>query len=252
MPTHMNQYWISISLIYSLGISVSCVSKSYVRQQVTPIIEKVNLGEGTAKKASKIKEVDTGVQHNLEVQSARDDRVAYLVDSAAQKAAKAQQTGEDAARRVADLASAIAKYDDYQVVNQVSVYFDLGKDTLGMDSERKLDDLGFQFSNVQNYIITVEGGTDSLGNQEHNHDLSSRRADMVRQYLTAKCHLPSFRIHTIGLGADRPIASNDTASGRAQNRRANIQIWTGPGATERVKPKSGASTDDGYDRESAR
>jgi OOP family OmpA-OmpF porin len=237
----MNQYWISISLIYSLGISVSCVSKSYVRQQVTPIIEKVNLGEGTAKNASKIKEVDTGVQHNLEVQSARDDRVAYQADSAAQKA-----------RRVADLASAIANYDDYQVVNQVSVYFDLGKDTLGMDSERKLDDLGFQFSNVQNYIITVEAGTDSLGNQEHNHDLSSRRADMVRQYLTAKCHLPSFRIHTIGLGADRPIASNDTASGRAQNRRANIQIWTGPGATERVKPKSGASTDDGYDRESAR
>jgi|SRR4051794_27553873 OOP family OmpA-OmpF porin len=247
----MNRYWIAISLISSMTVSVGCVSKSYVRQQVTPIIEKVNrLDEETAKNTNEIKEVDARIQQSLEVQSAHNNRVANQADSAAQEAAKAQQTAEDATRRIEELSSAVANYDNYQIVNQVSVYFDLGKDTLGTKSQKTLDDLGAQFSNAQKYIITVEGGTDSLGNQEHNYDLSTRRADMVRQYLAAQCHLPALKIHAIGLGADKPIASNDTASGRAQNRRANVQIFSGQGAAERVQPKSGASADDGYDRTS--
>lgn len=208
--------------------------------------------EEIAKSTNEIKEVDARVRQSLEVQTAHNDQVTKQADSAAQQAAEAQQAADDAARRVANLSSAIANYDDYQVVNQVWIHFDLGKYSLRTESEKTLDDLGSQFSNAQNYIITVEGGTDSLGDPEHNYDLSSRRAKMVRQYLTANCNLPAFKIYTIGVGADKPIASNKTATGRAQNRRADVQILTGPGAAERVHPKSGASADDDYSPESAR
>jgi outer membrane protein OmpA-like peptidoglycan-associated protein len=210
------------------------------------------LDDETAKNTNEIKEVDARVQQSLEVKSSHNGQVAYQGYSAVQQAAEAQQTAEDAARRVANLSSAIANYDDYQVVNQVSIHFDLGKYSLDTESEQTLDDLGSQFSNAQNYIITIEGGTDSLGNPEHNYDLSSRRAEMVRQYLTAKYNLPAFKIYTIGVGADKPLASNDTPAGRAQNRRADVQILTGTGAAERVHPKSGASSDDDYAPEPAR
>jgi outer membrane protein OmpA-like peptidoglycan-associated protein len=71
--------------------------------------------------------------------------------------------------------------------------------------------------------ITVEGHTDSRGNEEHNQLLSKQRADAVRDYLVGQGVKPE-RITTVGYGETRPVASNDTAEGRANNRRVEIVI----------------------------
>jgi len=69
--------------------------------------------------------------------------------------------------------------------------------------------------------VTVEGHTDSVGSAAYNQKLSERRAQAVKRYLVRQGIDPS-RITTEGYGKSRPIASNETEEGRAQNRRADI------------------------------
>jgi len=71
--------------------------------------------------------------------------------------------------------------------------------------------------------VHVEGHTDNVGAAEYNRDLSQRRADSVRYFLTQQ-GVASGRITTAGMGMDRPVASNASASGRQMNRRVEIII----------------------------
>ncbi len=72
-------------------------------------------------------------------------------------------------------------------------------------------------------IVTVTGHTDNTGSAAYNQDLSERRAFSVTSVLRSG-GVSSSRIRTVGAGESRPIASNQTAGGRAQNRRVDITI----------------------------
>jgi outer membrane protein OmpA-like peptidoglycan-associated protein len=72
--------------------------------------------------------------------------------------------------------------------------------------------------------ITVEGHTDSQGNDEFNQALSARRAIAVREYILANMAISADRIRAVGYGESRPISRNDTAAGRAQNRRIDVVL----------------------------
>jgi outer membrane protein OmpA-like peptidoglycan-associated protein len=71
--------------------------------------------------------------------------------------------------------------------------------------------------------VDVNGHTDSDGSNEYNDDLSRRRADAVAQYLISQ-QLDGRRFSVQGFGESQPITSNASASGKAQNRRVEIQI----------------------------
>jgi SH3 domain-containing YSC84-like protein 1 len=71
--------------------------------------------------------------------------------------------------------------------------------------------------------IEIQGHTDSSGNAEYNMGLSVRRANAVKDYLVDH-GISSSRLTVKGLGATQPVVSNDTANGRAYNRRVNIEI----------------------------
>ena len=72
--------------------------------------------------------------------------------------------------------------------------------------------------------IIIEGHTDSQGGDEANMQLSQERADAVREYLIANQGLDASRVTAVGYGKTRPIASNESESGRAQNRRIDVVI----------------------------
>ena len=72
-------------------------------------------------------------------------------------------------------------------------------------------------------LVIVEGHTDGVGSEGYNMKLSRRRAEAVRGYLVDHGIAPS-RIRAEGFGKSRPVASNDTAEGRAQNRRVELHI----------------------------
>jgi outer membrane protein OmpA-like peptidoglycan-associated protein len=74
--------------------------------------------------------------------------------------------------------------------------------------------------------IIIEGHTDSSGDAQSNQRLSEARAQAVQTRLMTELALPAGRLHALGYGEDRPVASNDTSAGRKQNRRIDIVIQT--------------------------
>jgi OOP family OmpA-OmpF porin len=125
-----------------------------------------------------------------------------------------------------------AKYDDTPgTISDVVaarnwlITFESGKATFTKDALKTLDEL-FNVLSVNNLSIQIDGHTDNTGNPQGNIALSQARADAVRAYLTSKAPslFPSGRIVTQGFGDTKPVASNSTADGKAQNRRVTITI----------------------------
>ncbi|MCL7745221.1 OmpA family protein [Guyparkeria hydrothermalis] len=88
---------------------------------------------------------------------------------------------------------------------------------------RTLNDIAASIQQYPNTVVRVEGHTDSTGSASYNQDLSVNRAQSVASYL-AQSGVSSSRVQAIGYGESRPIATNSTPQGRAQNRRVEILI----------------------------
>lgn len=86
-----------------------------------------------------------------------------------------------------------------------------------------LDDVARTLGEYNQTIVEVAGHTDSVGSDAYNNDLSVRRANAVAAYLTSHGVMQQ-RLMTVGAGESRPIASNETDAGRAQNRRVEITL----------------------------
>ena len=71
---------------------------------------------------------------------------------------------------------------------------------------------------------SIEGNTDSVGSKSSNISLSEKRAAAVRKYLVDTHKMPFNRFIVIGNGPDKPVASNDSAAGKAKNRRTDFEL----------------------------
>jgi outer membrane protein OmpA-like peptidoglycan-associated protein len=95
--------------------------------------------------------------------------------------------------------------------------------TIEPASAQVLDDVAAVLTAHPTARVLVEGHTDSTGAPDTNRTLSLSRAEATRKYLTEK-GIDGSRIETAGIGASRPLASNDTPEGRAQNRRTELVV----------------------------
>jgi outer membrane protein OmpA-like peptidoglycan-associated protein len=207
--------------------SVGCSTKNYVKQQTTPLINKTNeLDDMTAKNSRDIKDVDARAQAGIQAVNTKTTEVEQKAQSAGQTAASAQQTADAANTRVGVLTNTVANLDNYHPVAETSVKFGFNKDNLTPKAKEALDQLAGSISSTKGYLIALEGGTDSVGPADYNYDLSQRRANAVIQYLASKYNVPAHKIYVIGLGKDKPVETNKTASGRADNRRVDVRLMT--------------------------
>jgi outer membrane protein OmpA-like peptidoglycan-associated protein len=101
------------------------------------------------------------------------------------------------------------------------INFDSDSDQLRDESKPTLEQIASMLRSNAGLGVTIEGHTDSTSTAEHNQDLSTRRANAVRQYLVT-AGIDAARLDAIGFGATKPIASNDSALGRAANRRVEL------------------------------
>ena len=223
----MNRTSLTIFMAASMVASVGCSSKNYVKQQTTPLINKTNeLDDLSAKNSKDIKDVDSRVQAGLQEVNAKTAEVDQKAQTAAQQAAQAQTSADNAVHRVDTLQSAVANLDNYRVVSESAVHFGFNKDTLTKDAKADLDKIAEAVPNTKGYLITVEGATDSVGDADYNYALSERRADSVIQYLAAQHGIPAHKIYLIGLGKDKPVDTNKTRAGRAANRRVDVRLMS--------------------------
>ena len=222
----MNRAVLAFGLAATLA-SVGCASKNYVRKESTPIINKVNeLDDMTAKNSRDIKDVDARAQQGIQGVQAKAAEVDQKAQLAGKQADDAQNLANQAVNRVDSLQNTVANLDNYHVVSETSVHFGFNKDNLTPKARKALDQLATDIPNTKGYIIAVEGGADGVGNKDYNYNLSERRADAVIQYLAQKYNVPAHKIFLIGLGKDKPVASNRTAAGRAKNRRVDIRLMS--------------------------
>ena len=103
------------------------------------------------------------------------------------------------------------------------VTFAVDSATISPGFQSTLDVIANSMIKYPNSLIDVYGHTDSTGSDSYNLQLSQRRADAVKNYLVSR-GVSAARIETLGYGEQYPKASNDTAEGRALNRRVEIKI----------------------------
>jgi outer membrane protein OmpA-like peptidoglycan-associated protein len=218
------------SLLAVLAIATllaGCATKSYVRKETGPVVNKVNeLDDLTAKTTTDIKDVDARSQKGIQQATATANEADQKATAAGQAADRAQGNANQAASGANTLTNTVANLDNYKPVTESAVHFAFNKYDLTAQSRQALDELAAQIPNVKNYIVVVDGNTDSVGSAEYNYVLSQRRADAVIHYLATKHDVPARKFYVIGMGKDKPQAENDTAKGRAENRRVDVRLMT--------------------------
>jgi outer membrane protein OmpA-like peptidoglycan-associated protein len=103
------------------------------------------------------------------------------------------------------------------------VNFDFDKSNIRADARPVLDEAINILKSESGISVIAEGHTDSVGTDAYNKRLSERRARAVKDYLV-KGGISASRIETVGYGESQPVATNDTADGRAQNRRTELKV----------------------------
>jgi OOP family OmpA-OmpF porin len=117
------------------------------------------------------------------------------------------------------------------------ITFDTDKDTIRKSSKKTLDAAVKVLTEHKEIRIEIGGHTDSEGERDHNLDLSRRRAESVKKYLVEN-GIEESRITTVGYGPDKPVDTNDTKAGRANNRRIEfVPITRAKRAPTGVEPQ---------------
>lgn len=114
--------------------------------------------------------------------------------------------------------------DHLQVILPEGILFATDSAAVTGQAQNDLYAVARNLNQYPNSRVQVVGHTDNTGSAAHNMDLSQRRAQSVSSILSAAGVAPN-RLVASGQGFNQPIASNDTAQGRAQNRRVEILIW---------------------------
>ncbi len=157
-----------------------------------------------------------GAEQKLVAEAARSD-----ADAARLVAAGSEQQAAELQRQV-DLLQ--AKPTDHGLVLTLGdVLFMSGQADLKAGATGNLNKLVAFLSKYPDRTVAIEGYTDSVGSEDYNQGLSERRADSVRSYLAGQ-GINAIRISASGKGASDPVAGNDSAAGRQQNRRVEVII----------------------------
>jgi len=152
----------------------------------------------------------------LEADAARGD-----AERAKQDAEAARKQAEDLQRQVAELNAKAT--DRGLVVTLGDLLFETGKAELKGGAAANLGKLAAFLTQYPDRTVTIEGHTDNVGADDYNLGLSQRRANSVQQYLLAQ-GIAANRLTATGKGENYPVASNDTDTGRQQNRRVEVII----------------------------
>jgi len=104
------------------------------------------------------------------------------------------------------------------------IYFDVNSATIKPESAATLEEIGTMLQDHPNLRISIEGHTDSDGDDAFNMDLSDRRAAAVRDYLVADYGIDGSRLESVGIGESAPVADNSTQEGKQQNRRVELVV----------------------------
>jgi OOP family OmpA-OmpF porin len=225
----MSKAALSATITLAVGslFIVGCATKNYVKQTITPVEQKVDQVDQNSQKRDSAQVADINKTNQVvddnEKKLSATTEIARTADTEAKGAtAKANQNTKD----ISDLRGVIANIDDYKPAGQTVVHFAVNKDTLSKDEKATLDQFATQISAQSRYFITVEGYTDQTGTAAINDQLSRARASQVISYLVGSHDVPVYRIHMVGLGAQKLIDQGKGKKAREASRRVEVTLYT--------------------------
>jgi outer membrane protein OmpA-like peptidoglycan-associated protein len=150
---------------------------------------------------------------------------------AQQQALQAQQAKIDANKEAIEAANKrFGQLDDYNIMDEVTVYFANGKVNLDPKYQPQLLQLAEKAKTITAYTIQVKGYASSVGSASLNQELSEDRANTVAQFLQQQGHVPLTNMLAPGaMGESRQVGNDKTAEGQEQNRRVVVRVLQNKG-----------------------
>lgn len=189
------------------------------KAQVTAEARSAEQGKLLREKSTELTQTQSALTASEQAGHATADRLA--TEQVVSAAAEAK-----AAAALSDLAKLAAIREDARgtvISLSGSVLFRSNEASLMPGAESRLDQVVDALNVDSDRSLVVEGYTDSQGSDDHNLELSRRRAEVVRDYIIRRGYNASL-IRALGIGESNPIADNSSAEGRANNRRVEIVI----------------------------
>jgi outer membrane protein OmpA-like peptidoglycan-associated protein len=202
---------------------------------LTDIVHEAHMAQGYADIAA-ARMAERSARENIEDAELERARVVEQVRTEEARAARnqleearlqADMANERADQLQSELADLHAKETERGIVLTLGdVLFDTAEADLKPGADKTIMRLASFLNEHPDRNLLIEGHTDSRGTESFNQDLSQRRANSVRDALVA-AGVQSDRLKALGLGEDYPVATNETASGRQENRRVEVVVSSG-------------------------
>ena len=220
---------VTVAVLVVVAGLPACASKTFVSKRVKVVNDKVETLSQSVEETQERTRRNEGVIRDV-------DQKAQAAQGTANRAQQAASAANAEARAAGDKAAAVGvKADDLDKASKRLVYtvvlsedhgqFKLGKATLPEEAKASLDELVSKLKADPNgAYFEIEGHTDSLGTKEVNERVGLDRAEAVKRYLFEQHQIPLHKMNVISYGMEKPVASNKTRDGRAQNRRVVIRV----------------------------
>jgi outer membrane protein OmpA-like peptidoglycan-associated protein len=215
-----------------LGLTVvlapACATKKFVRGEVGGLNTKVDTLSGSLEETQ-----ERGRQNETRI--AAVDAKAEAAGRSATEAGAAASAAAGATKevdgrltaRVNDVEASARRLIYEVALSEDAGNFTFGSTTLPDEAKASLDQMVAQLkADPKRVFIEIEGHTDNVGQAQYNAQLGLDRAEMVKRYLYAQHQVPLHLINVISYGEDKPVAPNNTRTGRAQNRRVVVRIMS--------------------------
>jgi len=206
--------------------------------RVNPVEGRMNDAENKLNAAQKKLEESEANANRLADQLGEIESISQKATASAltaQKTADAAAVGVESTNRRID--TLVTSLDEYVPKRDISVNFKVGSAKLLPEATQLLDEVARQAKSEKAYLIEITGFASAEGSVEKNRRLSQDRAEAVVRYLAENHEIPLRRMITpYGFGAARPVASNETRTGREQNRRVEVKILVNKGLTAPPPP----------------
>src|ERR1700747_2151237 len=170
-----------------------------------------------------IEENERNIEANKQGIAANQQNIAANQQNIAANKTTIDANAAETSKRFSDLS-------EYDTKDQLDVQFASASSDISAADQEALKKLAQNAVNLTGYIIQVKGFADSSGNAAMNQKLSMERAQNVIAFLLQNCNVPVRHIIAPGaMGDAAPVASNETTSGRAENRRVEIKVLVNKG-----------------------
>ena len=219
---------VTLAGVVAVGLP-ACATKGFVRNRVGEVNGKVdNLATSVEETQERTKKNETAI--------GEADQKAQAAGTAANQAQQAANAADNSAKTANARANAVGEKTDaldkaskrlvYTVVlTEDEGQFKFGKTQLPDEAKAKIDEMIQKLvADPNGAFIEIEGHTDNVGGKEINQKVGMERAEAVKKYLYEQYQIPLHKMNVISYGSEKPVASNKTKDGRAQNRRVVIRV----------------------------